>query len=213
MDRKEIGWHVTACYPLKLESYTWWFPIAGTVPYKGYFDLDKAKEEEKKLKEKGLDTRIRITAGYSTLGWFEDPIFSSQIEDTKPYEVASLVFHEMAHATVYFPGDSIFNESYASFVEEEGTFHFLESIEGKDSPIKKEILLKKEESQKLKKLLVFTAGKLRALYDSDLNDERKLEDKKESWKNLKTLYLFPKKNSKQFVWKNWHLKIGTTKIL
>ncbi|EMO04068.1 aminopeptidase domain protein [Leptospira interrogans serovar Icterohaemorrhagiae str. Verdun HP] len=49
-----------------------------------------------------MDTRIRITAGYSTLGWFEDPIFSSQIEDTKPYEVASLVFREMAHATVYF---------------------------------------------------------------------------------------------------------------
>lgn len=52
MDREEIGWHVTACYPLKLESYTWWFPIAGTVPYKGYFDLDKTKEEEKELQKK-----------------------------------------------------------------------------------------------------------------------------------------------------------------
>lgn len=163
LDRKEIGWHVAACYPLKLESYTWWFPIAGTVPYKGYFDLEKAKEEEKELKEKGFDTRIRITSGYSTLGWFEDPIFSSQLNDTKPYEVASLVFHEMAHATVYFPGDSLFNESYASFVEEEGTFHFLESVEGKESPIKKEIFLKKIESQKLKKLLVSTADNLQKL--------------------------------------------------
>lgn len=178
LDREEIGWHVAACYPLKLKSYTWWFPIAGTVPYKGYFDLEKAKEEEKELKEKGLDTRIRITAGYSTLGWFEDPIFSSQLDDTKPYEVASLVFHEMAHATVYFPGDSSFNESYASFVEEEGAFHYLESVEGKESPIKKEILLKKEESQKLRKLLVSTAGKLQKLYDSDLVDSQKLEDKK-----------------------------------
>ncbi|EMN26997.1 putative aminopeptidase [Leptospira kirschneri serovar Sokoine str. RM1] len=209
LDRKEIGWHVTACYPLKLESYTWWFPIAGTVPYKGYFDLDKTKEEEKELQKKGLDTRIRITAGYSTLGWFEDPIFSSQLEDTKPYEVASLVFHEMAHATVYFPGDSIFNESYASFVEEKGTFHFLESVEGKDSPIKKEILLKKEESQKLKKLLVSTANKLRTLYDSNLNDEKKFEGKKRILEEFKNSLLVSKEEFKtirieKLASKNWN---------
>lgn len=63
LDRKEIGWHVTACYPLKLESYTWWFPIAGTVPYKGYFDLDKAKEEEKTQRKRiGYCTELpRVT--------------------------------------------------------------------------------------------------------------------------------------------------------
>lgn len=156
-----------------------------------------------------MDTRIRITAGYSTLGWFEDPIFSSQLEDTKPYEVASLVFHEMAHATVYFPGDSIFNESYASFVEEEGTFHFLESVEGKDSPIKKEILLKKEESQKLKKLLVSTANKLRTLYDSNLNDEKKFEGKKRILEEFKNSLLVSKEEFKtirieKLASKNWN---------
>ncbi|AVQ13013.1 Putative aminopeptidase [Leptospira santarosai] len=194
LDRKEIGWHVAACYPLRLESYTWWFPIAGTVPYKGFFDLEKAREEEKELKEKGFDTRIRITSGYSTLGWFEDPIFSSQLNE--PYEVASLVFHEMAHATVYFPGDSLFNESYASFVEEEGAFRYLESIEGKESPIKKEILLHKEESKKLKKLLVETAGKLRTLYETSSSDSEKLESKKKIISEFKAQLLSVKEEFK-----------------
>ncbi|MBM9500457.1 aminopeptidase [Leptospira sp. 201903071] len=197
LEREELGWHVAACYPLKLESYTWWFPIAGTVPYKGYFSLEKAKEEEKELKEKGFDTRIRITAGYSTLGWFEDPIFSSQLEG-KSHEVASLVFHEMAHATVYFPGDSVFNESYASFVEEEGTFRYLESVEGKESPQKKEILLRKEESKKLKEILVQTANRLKTLYTSPLEDEEKRKQKFELINEFKNL-LFSKKNEFQTI--------------
>ncbi|ABJ76768.1 aminopeptidase [Leptospira borgpetersenii] len=209
LDRKEIGWHVAACHPLKLESYTWWFPIAGTVPYKGYFDLEKAKEEENKLKEKGFDTRIRITSGYSTLGWFEDPIFSSQLNDTKPYEVASLVFHEMAHATVYFPGDSLFNESYASFIEEEGTLHFLESTEGKESPIKKEILLKKEESKKLRIFLVETASRLQTLYATDKNDSEKLEGKKRILEEFKSSLLtakgkFKTIHTEKLASKNWN---------
>ncbi|AOP34724.1 aminopeptidase [Leptospira tipperaryensis] len=208
LDREELGWHVAACYPLKLESYTWWFPIAGTVPYKGYFSLEKTKEEEKELKEKGFDTRIRITAGYSTLGWFEDPIFSSQLE-VKPHEVASLVFHEMAHSTVYFPGDSVFNESYASFVEEEGTFRYLESLEGKEGPIKKEILLHKEESQKFKKLLVETAGKLQKLYSSEAGDSEKLESKKRILNEFKEVLFGLKEEYKTFPMeklsmKNWN---------
>ncbi|TGK34908.1 aminopeptidase [Leptospira gomenensis] len=177
LKREEVGWHVAACYPLRLESYTWWFPIAGTVPYKGYFDLEKAKEEEKKLKQLGLDTRIRVTAGYSTLGWFEDPVFSSQLR-SESYEIGSLVFHEMAHATVYFPGDSSFNESYASFVEEEGIFHYLESSEGRDGPIQKEILKRKEESKLLRFLLMETAQRLKLLYASAEDDGRKLEGKR-----------------------------------
>lgn len=66
---------------------------------------------------------MRITAGYSTLGWFSDPVLSPQLRMTED-ELVSLVIHEMSHATVYFPGDSNFNESYASFVEEIGTEKF-----------------------------------------------------------------------------------------
>lgn len=179
LDREEVGWNVSASYPLKFESYTWWFPFAGTVPYKGYFDLAKAKDEEKSLIEKGFDTRVRITAAYSTLGWFSDPVLSPQLRMTED-ELVSLVIHEMSHATVYFPGDSNFNESYASFVEEEGTELFYRAH---NSDKAEEVLLKRKKAKLQSDIIISkvkeTAFKLKAMYErEDLTDTEKLEQKK-----------------------------------
>ncbi|PJZ68922.1 aminopeptidase [Leptospira perolatii] len=175
LNREAIGWHVSACHPLRFESYTWWFPIVGSVPYKGYFSLEMTKEEEARLKEEGWDTRIRVTAGYSTLGWFEDPLFSSQLYENES-ELISLILHEMAHATVYFKGDTIFNESYASFVEEVGTESYLFSTGGKTSVE----LWKKEERDRNRYmfLLKSTAKKLESIYSKGGAEAEILEQKK-----------------------------------
>lgn len=176
LDREELGWHVTASYPLKFQSYTWWFPFVGNVPYKGYFRLDMTQEEEKKLIQEGYDTRIRITAGYSTLGWFSDPIFSTQLR-AKEDNLVALVIHEMAHATVYFNGDALFNESYATFVEEIGTELYYKSISDPkaDEIIQKRKILNKEHKIILGKLKQ-TAYKLQKLYESSVSDDiKKLE--------------------------------------
>lgn len=161
LDREAIGWHIAACHPLRFESKTWWFPIAGSVPYKGYFSLEKAKEEETELKKEGWDTRIRITAGYSTLGWFEDPLFSTQLYED-PGDLASIVIHEMAHATVYFPDDTRFNESYASFVEEAGSDLYVLETKGK------EFLAERKKSEKereiYKKMIMETGNLLKESY-------------------------------------------------
>jgi len=177
LNRNEVGWHVTASYPLKFDSYTWWFPIVGSVPYKGYFDLEKAKEEEKYLIEKGLDTRVRITAGYSTLGWFSDPLLSPQLK-LREDELIALVFHEMAHATIYFNGDSKFNESYASFIEDLGTEMYYNSINTDESLS----ILDKRLKAKLERKIIFNTvklygEKLRVLYESNKTDEEKLANK------------------------------------
>ncbi|EPG76451.1 putative aminopeptidase [Leptospira fainei serovar Hurstbridge str. BUT 6] len=176
LDRNAVGWHVSACHPLRFESYTWWFPIIGSVPYKGYFSLEKAKEEETRLKEEGWDTRIRITAGYSTLGWFEDPLFSAQLYDDRA-DLAALVLHEMAHATVYFPGDSVFNESYASFVEEAGTKAYLFSIGGQKLVEARES--SEQEREQYKKLLRETAELLKNLYSKKISEEQIRKEKGE----------------------------------
>lgn len=177
LDREEVGWHVTASYPLKFESYTWWFPIVGSVPYKGFFDVQKAKEEEEYLTQKGLDTRIRITSGYSTLGWFSDPLLSPQLR-LREDELISLVFHEMAHSTLYFNGDSDFNESYASFVEDMGTQKYYETMQTDES---REILRKRNQSKKEKKIvfgIVKEVGeKLKAMYDTEISDVEKFRRK------------------------------------
>ena len=177
LDRDEVGWHVTASYPLKFDSYTWWFPIVGSVPYKGYFDLEKAKEEEKSLIEMGLDTRVRITAGYSTLGWFSDPLLSPQLK-LRDDELIALVFHEMAHATIYFNGDSKFNESYASFVEDLGTEMYYKSMNSEESL---SILDKRIKAKQERKIIFNTVKlygeKLKEVYDSSKADEEKLVNK------------------------------------
>ncbi|TGK00025.1 aminopeptidase [Leptospira langatensis] len=182
LDRQAIGWHVSACHPLRFESYTWWFPIAGTVPYKGYFSLEKAKAEEQRLKEEGWDTRVRITAGYSTLGWFEDPLFSTQLYEDKG-DLASIVLHEMAHATVYFPGDSLFNESYASFVEDEGADEFILSVGGEK--LLAERKRSEEERKEYKEIMMSTAKILKEVYTQGGTDESLKKKKAEIIGNFK----------------------------
>ncbi|HMV42342.1 MAG TPA: aminopeptidase [Leptospiraceae bacterium] len=180
LNREEVGWNVSASYPLKFESYTWWFPFAGTVPYKGYFDLKKAKEEEQTLIEKGFDTRVRITAAYSTLGWFSDPVMSPQLRMSED-ELVSLVIHEMSHATVYFAGDSNFNESYASFVEEKGTELFYKTFHSEKA---NDVLEKRKKAKVQSDFIISqvkqTAFQLKEMYEKeDLSDEQKLEKKKQ----------------------------------
>ncbi len=178
LDREEVGWHVTASYPLKFESYTWWFPIAGRVPYKGFFDYSMAKELEDSLIDAGLDTRLRITAGYSTLGYFSDPVLSPQLR-LKDDELAALVFHEMAHSTVYFRDDSQFNESYASFVEDRGTELYYESNDFSD---RKTVLERRKNMRKetdiIMKEIKASAQSLKKLYESEKTDSEKLTEKK-----------------------------------
>jgi len=56
---------------------------------------------------------------YSTLGWFNDPMLNTFV-NYSDYEVARLIFHELAHQVMYTKGDTEFNESFAVAVELEG---------------------------------------------------------------------------------------------
>jgi len=76
------------------------------------------------LRKEGFDVYTGGVPAYSTLGWFKDPVLNTFIRypDT---EIARLIFHELAHQTVYAKGDTTFNESFATTVEEEGVHRWL----------------------------------------------------------------------------------------
>ncbi len=108
---------LTATPRTSLEPHTWWFPIVGRVPYKGFFARARAEDEAERLKGRGLDTSIRGAAAFSTLGWFDDPLLRHQLVADEP-ALVGLVLHETYHNTFYAKGAhaTAFNESLATFV-------------------------------------------------------------------------------------------------
>jgi predicted aminopeptidase len=125
-------WNVTACAPLSFREKTWCFPIVGRVPYLGYFSEAEARRKGEELSRQGLDVYVQEVGAYSTLGWFKDPILPSMLEWGE-FALADTILHELTHATVWVKGGVAFNESFASFVGEEGAFRYLEARHGRDS--------------------------------------------------------------------------------
>ncbi len=119
LDRPNVTWNVFAAPEFSVEPVTHCFPVAGCVAYRGYFTLDKAREEARRLQARGHQTWIGGTSAYSTLGWFDDPVLSSMMGADQDDPVG-VVFHELEHQQLYVRDDTAFNESIASFVEREG---------------------------------------------------------------------------------------------
>lgn len=123
---------LSAAYQDRFQAKTWWFPVVGRVPYKGFFDEDDARREIAKLRAEGYDTYLRPTAAFSTLGWFNDPLLSTLLRYDS-VSLANTVIHELFHNTFYAPGQAAFNESLANFVGARGAVDFFCGRDGDDA--------------------------------------------------------------------------------
>lgn len=112
-------WAVTAAPELSLAPRAWCYWLVGCLTYRGFFSESAARRHARELTEEGYEVNLSGVSAYSTLGWFRDPVLSSFITLPEP-DLAELIFHELTHQVLYVPGDTVFNESLAVAVAEEG---------------------------------------------------------------------------------------------
>lgn len=145
---REVLWVVTACKPYELTEKRWKFPVVGEVPYKGFFNPAHAEAEKRKLQAEGWDVSVRNPGGWSTLGWFQDPLLSSMLFRSEG-DLASLIIHEMVHATFYVKDSADLNENLASFIGDRGAELFLAGKYGKHSDVLRQYLEEDAEYRRL----------------------------------------------------------------
>lgn len=124
LQREYVAWNVFATPALSLEPLEQCFAFAGCIAYQGYYSLDKARARARELRDQGYDVHVGGVPAYSTLGWFDDPLLSTMMRWDDATLLGTL-FHELAHQKLYVQDDSAFNESYASFVEQQGLREYL----------------------------------------------------------------------------------------
>jgi predicted aminopeptidase len=129
LETDTLAWVISAAHKDRLQAKTWWFPVVGRVPYKGYASEGSARKEQAKLEEEGFDTYLRTTSAFSTLGWFADPLLSSLLRYDE-VDLVETIIHELSHNHLFVKGQVRFNESFATFVGRTGAIRFFCGPEG-----------------------------------------------------------------------------------
>lgn len=168
-----VTYAVSAARRTRLEPKTWWFPVIGRVPYKGYFRRDDAERDRAELERKGWDAIVSGVAAYSTLRWSRDPVVSSML-DGSPGEIAETLLHELTHTFVFFKGQVDFDEALATFVGRDAAEDFLSARFGPASAELAEHRRRAEDEARRAAAFDELYRELEALYGSARPDAEKL---------------------------------------
>lgn len=182
LGRSYVVWNVFATPELSLQPVTHCFPIAGCVAYRGYYQQGAARGAAALMRQDGMDVYVGGVEAYSTLGWFDDPILSSMV-GWSDERLATLIFHELAHQRFYVQDDTEFNESFASFVEQEGTRQWrvarvLAASGGEQGQQREQFI----------RLVLASRERLQAIYAGPLDDAQKRTAKQAEFERLRREY-------------------------
>ena len=183
-----ILYNVSASEPLAFKPYIWWFPIIGNVPYKGFFDEKDADAQVLKLESEGFETLKRRVGGYSTLGYFSDPVWPTMLEMSDE-SLTELIIHELTHATYYIPYETPFNETLANFVGKTGAHRFFVDKFGENSEEVKNLDRSSQDEKSENDFFFSLYQELDNLYNSARSDQEKLSLKAQILGNAKKHFL------------------------
>ncbi|MAE74723.1 MAG: aminopeptidase [Bdellovibrionaceae bacterium] len=186
LDQPYVTYVVRVSPEYDLSPHTWWFPIIGSVPYKGFPTKKQAEQEAKKFPEDQFDTYVRGVSAYSTLGYFVDPILSSMLRYSD-YDLVNLIIHESVHATIYISSAADFNERLANFIGDLGAELYFKKIEGQDSPTLEQLSQSKKNQQRT---LTFLSQEVTDLAKWYKDNKGKLspEKKQQRFQQIKSRY-------------------------
>jgi len=185
LGRSFAVWNVFATPALAVEPLPQCFPFAGCVGYRGFFTQARAERHAERLAGSGDDVFVGGVLAYSTLGWFDDPLLSTFIHDPD-WQLARLLFHELAHQVAYAKGDATFNESFAAVVEEEGVRRWLaaEGRPGEAEAFRAFQARRREFAARVQQL----RERLAEIYKKDISREEKLAQKRIEFERLRADY-------------------------
>ena len=167
LQRRAVVWNVVAAPEFSLTPKTWCFPVLGCVGYRGYFDEGQARQEAAQLKAEGLEASVYGVPAYSTLGWMNwaggDPLLNTFINYPEG-ELARIIFHELAHQVLYAQDDTVFNESFATAVEQLGGARWL-AASGSDKA-RSDYAVFDARRKQFRALTVATRERLRRIYEA-----------------------------------------------
>jgi predicted aminopeptidase len=172
--RPYVVWNVFGAPEFSLTLETWCYPVVGCTSYRGYFSEKNAQQYAARLKDRGNDVYVAGVTAYSTLGWFDDPVLSTFIHYSEA-QSAGLIFHELAHQLLYIKDDTVFNESFATAVEQEGLRRWQQA--GESSQIYRDYLTGYRRRQQFVQLIMEYRQALEILYESDAATAVKREKK------------------------------------
>ena len=196
---------VTACEKDRLHLYHWNFPVVGRVTYKSFFAREDALKEKRHLDQRGYDTCVQQAAAYSTLGWLKDPIFSSMVTWNEA-ALSNLILHEMTHATVYFKGETDFNEQIATFVGNRGAIDFLIETYGSGSKEVVEAIHSQEDDLLFSGWVDQACQQLSEFYAREISRDEKLSGREELFRSIQEAFKEIKGGFKTDWYRNFEMR-------
>ncbi|SEN66252.1 aminopeptidase [Nitrosomonas marina] len=203
LERPYAVWNVVAAPEFSVRLKQWCFVKAGCVSYRGFFSQARAERFASRLRAQGYDVHVGGVPAYSTLGWFNDPILNTFIRSE--LELARLIFHELAHQVVYVPGDTVFNESFATLVEQEGIRRWL-AHQGKSEEYAA-YRARRDMQTAFSTLVISHRERLKTLYEKDVSDAEKRVAKTHILNDLRAQFLLLKSSRPGLGgYENWFVK-------
>ncbi|MEI9895361.1 MAG: aminopeptidase [Chthoniobacter sp.] len=161
LGRRYVSWVLFAAPEFSVEGKTWWYPFVGSLEYRGYFTEKAARAEAQRLQAQGWEVYVGGVEAYSTLGVFHDPVLNTFFHRSDA-ELAEVIFHELTHVKLFLPGDSDFNEAFATANAEAAVRRWLLAKGDRAALARYETALAKDRD--IVALLLATREKFRELY-------------------------------------------------